>query len=188
MDIYRECQVLENERFLLRLISKEDTAALLKVYSDEKAVPFFNSDNCDGDDFYYTTMERMEQAVDFWIYAYENRWFVRWSIIDKVTKEAVGTIEAFHRASDDCYDGYGLFRIDLRSDYEKKEVFDDLIQLLEPNMYDWFTCEKCMTKGVPAAEGRVRALQEYGFTKAEIPMIGSNDRKEYGDYWVYSRN
>ena len=37
------------------MTNKEDKADLLKVYSDEKSVPFFNSDNCGGDDFYYTT-------------------------------------------------------------------------------------------------------------------------------------
>lgn len=110
-NIYEECPVLESEKVTLRLTKMEDTADLLKVYSDEKAVPFFNGDNCHGDDFHYTTMERMQKAVEFWVYSYDNGWFVRWSIIDNITKEIVGTIEAFHRDSKDSYDGYGLFRL-----------------------------------------------------------------------------
>jgi len=65
-DVYAECPTFENDRFLLRLISKNDTGALLPVYSDPAAVPLFNSDNCHGDDFYYRTPERMQQAVAFW--------------------------------------------------------------------------------------------------------------------------
>ena len=102
-DVYEYCPQFENEKFLLRLISTEDTGDLLKVYSDVDAVPFFNSDNCNGDDFHYKTLERMKQAVDFWIFSYNERYFVRWTIIDKETKEAVGTIELFHREADEHF-------------------------------------------------------------------------------------
>ena len=43
---YERCPKYENENYLLRMVSKKDKEDLLKVYSDEKAVPFFNSDNC----------------------------------------------------------------------------------------------------------------------------------------------
>lgn len=186
MNIYENCPVIESERFTLRLTQKADTADLLKVYSDEKAVPFFNGDNCHGDDFHYQTMERMEKAVEFWEYSYENQWFVRWSIVDKQTQEAIGTIEAFHRTSEDAYDGYGLFRLDIRSDYERKDVFADILNAFVPNVYPYFDCTKCMTKAVPEATERTAALQEYGFTKSEMPLIGGDDHKEYFDYWVMS--
>ena len=52
--------ILNNERFILRLFQDEDCNDLLKVYSDKNALPFFNSDNCDGDNFYYATEERMK--------------------------------------------------------------------------------------------------------------------------------
>lgn len=101
MNVYKRCPILENERYRLRLSIKEDAKDLLKTYSDPNAVPFFNADNCHGDDFYYTTIERMSQAIDFWICAYNNGWFVRWTIIDKQEEIAVGTIEAFRRESND---------------------------------------------------------------------------------------
>jgi hypothetical protein len=44
--IYVSCSEFENKRFNLRLISIEDCDDLLKVYSDKKAIPLFNSDNC----------------------------------------------------------------------------------------------------------------------------------------------
>ena len=46
MNIYENCPILENKRFLIRLINKEDCDDLLEVYSDKNALPFFNIDNC----------------------------------------------------------------------------------------------------------------------------------------------
>lgn len=55
--------MLENERFKLRVVENEDCDDLLQVYSDKNALPFFISDNCDGDNFYYATKERMMEAL-----------------------------------------------------------------------------------------------------------------------------
>lgn len=53
MNIYHTCPTLESEKIIVRLFQDEDCDDLLKVYSDKNALPFFNSDNCDGDNFYY---------------------------------------------------------------------------------------------------------------------------------------
>lgn len=37
MNPYEKCPVFENESYLLRLVTAEDAADLLKVYSDERA-------------------------------------------------------------------------------------------------------------------------------------------------------
>ena len=63
---------MQNDKYILRPLKDEDAEDLLKVYSDIKAVPLFNSDNCNGDDFHYKTLERMRQAMGFWKQAYEN--------------------------------------------------------------------------------------------------------------------
>lgn len=49
MNVYEKCPVFESEKYLLRMVEQGDAADLLSVYSDEKAVPIFNSDNCNGD-------------------------------------------------------------------------------------------------------------------------------------------
>ena len=77
MNVYQFCPEIQNGNFLFRLVQSSDVYDLLKVYSDVKAVPLFNSDNCHGDDFHYTTLERMRSALDFWQEAYKNGWFVR---------------------------------------------------------------------------------------------------------------
>lgn len=52
-DIYEKCPVLEDSKFILRLVEEKDAKDLLSVYSDKNALPFFNSNNCNGDNFYY---------------------------------------------------------------------------------------------------------------------------------------
>ena len=48
---------------MLRFANKDDVSDLLKAYGDKQALPFFNSDNCDGNNFYYPTIERMEKCA-----------------------------------------------------------------------------------------------------------------------------
>ena len=89
-------------------MTKEDSEDLLEVYSDKNALPFFNSDNCHGDNFYYQTIERMNEAIDFWLDSYENKWFVRWTIIDK--KKSKVPLYSVERA--EAFTGYGFTKSD----------------------------------------------------------------------------
>ena len=103
--IYESVPTFEDENFLLRFVRKEDAEDLLEVYGDKNALPFFNGDNCHGDNFHYTTLERMREAVDFWLESYEKKWFVRWAVVEKLSGTAVGTAELFRRESDDDFGG-----------------------------------------------------------------------------------
>ena len=183
-DVYEFCPQFENEKYLLRLLEEKDLEDLHKVYSDKKAVPFFNGDNCNGDDFYYQTIERMKQAVDFWIFSYKERYFVRWTIFDKSTNQAIGTIELFHRDSEnDAFDNCALLRLDLRSDYEKSTEIENILSLIINPTYDLFYCDKIATKCWQNATERKSTLEKLGFVFYEHKLVG-NDGTEYGDYWV----
>lgn len=185
MNIYKKCPIFENEKYLLRLVEKEDASELLSVYSDEKAVPLFNSDNCNGDDFHYTTIERMEKQIDFWLLEYKNKVYVRWTIIDKNVHSAVGTIECFRRDSDeDYYDHCGLLRLDLRSDYECKDEILEILRLIVQPAFELFDCRMIATKVVPAATERKMAVEQMGFAACEEKLVGFHDKKVYGDYYV----
>lgn len=180
--IYEKCPSFENNKYLLRLIAKEDANDLLKVYSDINAVPFFNSDNCNGDDFYYETLERMKEAINFWIASYEGRWFVRWSIIDKTINKVIGTIELFHREATDYFNNVGLLRLDLRSDYEKETEIIEILNLIIKDTYELFYCDRIATKAVKPASERVRALIKLGFKPSDRLLIG-HDGSEYSSYF-----
>lgn len=105
IDVYEKCPVFENEKYFLRMVTDEDADDLIKVYSDIQAVPLFNSYNCHGDNFHYETIEHMKQTMDFWNFSYKNRYFVRWDIIEKSVRKAVGTIELFNRKQDNMKAG-----------------------------------------------------------------------------------
>lgn len=186
MNVYETCPAFENDKFILRLTVPADADDLLKVYSDDKAVPLFNSDNCHGDDFHYTTLERMKAACAFWQDAYKNGWFVRWSIIDKAKNAAVGTIEEFKRDADDRFTDCGLLRLDLRSDYETVDAIKSILSLIVPPSFDMFGCGKVATKAIPTATERIAALTALGFTLSDKPLVG-HDGTEYYSYYELNK-
>ena len=183
MNIYKICPTLENENFLLRLVKDEDGDDLLSVYSDKNALPFFNSDNCDGDNFYYATKERMTEALGFWNLSYKNGWFARLAIVDKTVSKVIGTIELCLRVSEDEFNNMGILRIDVRSDYEKEEVLYDIAALITPHLPEMLGCNGIITKAPIYAVERIKAIQKAGFTKSDHLLIGKNGYA-YDGYWI----
>lgn len=186
IDVYDFCPRYEGKKYTLRLVEKNDCDDLLKVYSDKKAVPFFNSDNCYGDDFHYTTKERMGDAIEFWIDKFKKKEFVRFTIVDNEKGEAIGTIELFVRSADDAFSDCGVLRLDLRSDYEKET---EIIKIMRPIFYrafNVFKCDRFITKAIPKATERIRALKSFSFEPSEEKLIG-HDGTQYEDYWVYKK-
>ncbi len=188
MDIYEKCPVLENDNFLIRLIEENDVDDLMSVYGDKHALPFFNSDNCNGSNFYCAVREDMENTIKYWLIEYhENRGFVRFSIVDKKEEKIIGTIEMFRRKSEDYYNGCGILRLDVRSDCEKSELIYDILSLIIDPFYNWFECSNIATKAALYAVDRIEALKKMGFTKSAQPLIG-HQNITYNDYWIIQKN
>lgn len=181
---YEKCPVFENETYYLRLVEPSDAPDLFLVYSDEKAVPYFNSDNCNGDTFHYTLMEHMEGAIMAWRQEYSKKGFVRWTVLDKHTKHAVGTIELFNRMANDYFNNCGILRLDLRSDYEQKDVIYEILSLIVPHACALFDCQMIATKVKPFAAERKAAVEQLGFTASQENLIGGHDHKVYTDYFT----
>lgn len=182
INVYENCPELQNDRFLMRLVEEKDCEGLLKVYSDQKARRFLDSDNCSGG-FHFGTLEHMREVIRAWRAAYEQRSFVRWSIIDQETCEAVGTVELFHRDARDAFDNTGLLRIDLHSDYERFEPLRSILSLITEHAYHLFECAAIVTKAIPEAEQRICALKGMGFEQSSDALIG-HDGTAYSFYWT----
>lgn len=182
-DVYLYVPTFENEKYILRYVALNDCADLLEVYSDKNAVTFFNSDNCGGDDFYYTTEQRMAEAINYWHWEYNRKGFVRWSIINKNTNKVVGTIELFHRDANDYFSNCGLLRLDLRSDYEKSNEIENILALIIQPAFTLFKCDKIATKAIPIATERIDALKKSRFEFSVEKLIG-HDGAEYCNYYV----
>ncbi len=183
MNIYENCPEFESKKFFVRLFQNEDCDDLLKVYSDKNALPFFNSDNCDGDNFYYATKERMSEALEFWHMSYENGWFVRLSIVDKAASGVIGTIELCLRVSEDKFNHMGILRVDVRSDYEQEDVLYDIFSLITPKLEELLGCNGVITKAPIYAVERIKAIQKAGFMKSQQLLIGKTGYA-YDGYWV----
>lgn len=184
MNPYEKCPVYENKDYLLRLIDTADAPDLLSVYSDEKALPFFNSDNCNGDDFHYTSLEHMQCAINFWIKEYQNKGFVRWTIIDRNIRLAIGTIELFNRRSNDYFNNCGILRLDLRSDYEYSENILEILSLILQPAFTLFDCEMIATKVPHLAFERKKAIEKLNFMASDEKLIGGHNCKTYMDYYT----
>lgn len=113
---------------------------------------------------------------------------MRFSIVDRKTEQAIGTIEMFRRKSDDYYDGYGLLRVDVRSDYEKADLLYEIVSLITEPFHDWFGCTDIATKAALYAVERIEALRKAGFEKSEEPLIGHVQQRAYYDYWVITNS
>ncbi len=185
-DVYTACPQFENKDYLLRPVETKDSADLLKVYSDKKALPLFNCDNCGDEDFYYTTESEMSKAISYWLWEYGRKGFVRWSVISKKENVAIGTIELFHRNADDYFTNCGLLRLDLRSDFEKTEEITNILILIIHPTYTLFECDKIATKAVSIGTERICALEKIGFIKSGEPLIG-HDGTKYGSYFVLEK-
>lgn len=177
-NIYEECPIYKKKLITLRKTKMEDAKDLLKCYSDEKAVPFFNADNCHGDDFHYTTLERMEEAIKFWDFSYENKYFVRWTVILNETEEKIGTIEMFHRIAEDEFNHYGLLRIDLQSNYEAEGIINEIMEIVNENFFEAFEVKAILTKSVPEDVERIKALMQNGYKLINKKVM------TYDDYFV----
>lgn len=181
---YEKYPVFENKAYLLRKVNSSDASDLLLVYADEKTVPFFNSDNCNGDDFHYTSLSRMQQAIAFWELEYQSKGFVRWAVLDKRVNRAIGTIELFNRKASDYYNNCGILRLDLRGDYEQEKSILEILSLILPTAFALFDCEIIATKVPPFASERKSAVTQMGFIASKEPLIGGHDGTCYVDYYV----
>lgn len=184
MNVYKICPILESKNFLLRFVDVSDADDLLLVYSDLKSVLLFNSDNCGGDDFYYTTVERMKEAIKYWIWEYSRKGFVRWSIVDKNNNKIIGTVELFKRKANDYFNDCALLRLDLRSDYEKCDIIVELLGLLISDTFKMFKCKMIATKAFPQSNERLIALERIGFILSDEMLIGTHDSVSYNNYAV----
>lgn len=184
-DVYQCVPTFYDEHYVIRELYESDDKDLLRVYSDVHAVPYFNSDNCGGDDFYYTSLTRMQEAIHYWKSEYDQHGFVRWSIEDQHSNEVIGTIELFHRDAKDAFTNCGLLRLDLRSDYEETIEIVHILKLIIEDVYTMFDCDKIATKAVSLAVKRRAALLQVGFQLSNEKVIGHQD--VYDSYFVRNK-
>lgn len=151
MNPYLECPTFATTNFTIRLINKDDGESIFKCYNDKTAVKFMNDDNCDFG-FYVDSQEKMSETIGYWLDLYKKQCFIRFSIIDNATGEAVGTIEGFGGET-------GVLRVDIASAYEKASYLSEIFIFAKDNFHEIFENEYLVTKAISNAVERRQALK-----------------------------
>ena len=168
IDVYECCPVYETESFYFRLVRMEDAEALLRCYSNQEIVSKLNSDNCTSN-FYYVTIEEMEQCIKYWLDEYKKKYYVRFAVIPKTSKHAVGTVEIFGGES-------GVLRIDLVEEYDVKNSIIEIVKLTISTFSKDFGIGSIKIKTVNTPE-RIEWLEDLGFVSSKIyrPELGYHE-------------
>lgn len=146
---------MTTKSFTIRLIRASDSKSLFRCYNDKKAVEYMNDDNCDFG-FFVDSEEKMRETIGYWIDFYQKQYFVRFSIVDNATEEAVGTIEGFSGET-------GVLRVDICSEYEKACYLSELFNFAKDNFKAFFGNEYLVTKAISKASERREALVNNGW-------------------------
>lgn len=181
ISVYDSCPTFFSPKYEYRLVRREDTSGLLKVYSDTQAQNYFNSDNCTSD-FRFTTLQEMAQCVDMWLDAYAKRQFVRWVILHK--GKPIGTVEMFRRGIGEDGLAEGILRIDVGRQYEFADVFHEILSTMLTPLHELFGCQRILTKAMPYMLQRKLAFVLHGFIIRRRPLKGA-DGIAYTDYWSH---
>ena len=179
---YQVCPVFESNHLIYRLVQENDAQDLLACYSDPASIPLFNSDNCHND-FNFQTLEEMSKCIRYWLEEYEQQGYVRFSLVEKNSDKAVGTIEFFARKESVVGLGeVGVLRLDLVSRLETEALITEIFAMVKDELYDCFGVHTVITKAIPRAEQRVVALMNSGYQKIDNSSI-----LPFDDYYFRAR-
>ncbi len=170
IDPYEKCPVYESESFILRLLSMDDAEDLFECYNGD----MITSDNNTEKVFYFSTIEKTREGIKSWLREYERRYYVRFVIISKQNKHAVGTVEIFDYGEKEL--GHSVLRIDIISQYENEGNLTEILEIADQFFYN-FHCFTIVTKAVTTAVERITALTNHGYTP--YPINPQWKRKDY---------
>ena len=161
---YAKCPEFETEHFHLRQVRVDDAEELLCFYGDLSAGMFFG--NKMANSIFasrYATLEEMQKCICVWLNEYRNKYYIRFSVIDKATEKAIGTIEVFDNAGKN--DSY--LHIDLSAPYETQLYISELLTLADAELFRIFDIKNLLIQAVPSAKERIAALLAYGYQSCE---------------------
>ena len=173
---YEQCPTFETEHFRLRQVKLKDAADLLECYKNPTLAVQGSAHGCLVGPGYYgsQTKREMRKFIRFWLTEYRKKhWYIRWSVIDRQSGKAVGTIEA--GAFKILSQGTGIMLLlDLAAPYETEVFVSELLQLSIARFYALFHADVLIIYGMPGADVRLNALVAAGF----VPVDWEYEDKE----------
>lgn len=131
--------------------------------------------------FRLDSLQQAQTCVAAWLYEYSMGNFVRWATV--TDGQVIGTVELFHRLSEDAFNHHGLLRLEVLPDWEDPATLCELLTPLHQHAYTLFDCFILTTKAPDFATVRQQALQQCGYMPSANMLVG-NHGTAYGDYWV----
>ena len=170
---FDDCPVYKTHNLICRLVDETDAHDLYICYNDKVTLSHMNNDNCGGD-FNCPSVDFMRDVILSWHKEYNNRRYIRWSVADVKSNCAIGTIELAPIPWGRWFFGkskpLGIFRIDLRSDYETETIFSELMGIT-PELAADFEIEEIATKALHDEVNRRNALHSHGFHPHNIAQL-----------------
>ena len=114
-DNYKE---LQSDRLLLRRIKDDDLDDIFEIYSNDEVMLYF------ADRFTFNDISEAEKMIKEYNEAIDNRWNMRWGIVDKSDGKLIGTC-GFHAISD--YDKRVEVGYDLNRKYWGKKIMTEAL-------------------------------------------------------------
>ncbi len=128
----------------------------------------------------------MIELINFWLWEYKCKRYIRFAIYDKEYNQVIGTIELFKRISNDGFNGSGIMRLDVRSDFEKTDILYEIMTIITNPAFELFNFSRIATKAANYAIERIEALEKLKYVKTDDRLLAA-DGKSYGDYWIIKR-
>jgi RimJ/RimL family protein N-acetyltransferase len=168
---YINCPQFDTERFHLRQVRMEDAEELLCFYGDLSEWMFYGNEMSNSIfASRHATLEEMRKCIAVWLDEYRNKYYIRFSVIDKTTQKAIGTIEVFDNAGKD--DSY--LHIDLSSPYENQSYISELLMLADKELFKIFNIKNLLIQAIPSTKERIAALQAFGYQPFECKTGGTH--------------
>ena len=172
---YKNCPEFYTEHFHLRQVRDADAEELLCFYGDLSEWMFFGNEMSNSIfASRHATLEEMRKCISVWLDEYKNKYYIRFSVIDKATDKAIGTIEVFDNAGKD--DSY--LHIDLSAQYENQSHISELLTLADKELFKIFNIKNLLIQAVPSAKERIVALKAYGYQPYECKAGGEHYYKK----------
>ena len=165
-DPYANCPEFDTEHFHLRQVREDDAEELLEsFYGDLSGWMFYGNSMCKS--IFagrYATLEEMKKCIRSWLKEYANRYYIRFTVLDKKAGKAVGTIEVFDNIHSEKKWKTGavkhgfVLHIDFAVTCETKEYISEILALADKEFFRLFGFEYLLIRAVPEAKERIAAL------------------------------
>ncbi len=166
-NVFEKCPAYQSKHFRLRKMRMEDAEGLFLCYSNQEAAKYFNGDCC-GDDFYYTGFSQFVKCMEFWESRYQEKDFVRFTIVHDSTGKIAGMAEvcpSYKYSADGS--SMGILRLDLLPEYENREEIQELMELILAHVYEDFHVHSVIMKAQEDALIRRNVLRGLYFVPAQ---------------------